>query len=181
MSTRSTNFMANDPNYTLVGPGLNAWNMRRRGWLLEHRVWTAWRQGVDTTVVLRPLHRRDLDGYLAVEIGPYLIELRVPDRWNANIGLPSMIVPVVLVHLFDANQSYLMPGTAGEQGLLQGSRFQVGNLDQPYLFEFSLGVDALQIDPVGLSAKLRLRYRPAVNDGIQGQTFGGVDRGGGGW
>lgn len=181
MSTRSTNFMANDPNYTLVGPGLNAWNMRGRGWLLEHRVWTAWRQGADASVVLRPLHRRDLDGYLAAEIGPYLIELRVPDRWDARIGFPGRVVPVVLVHRFDANQSYLMTGTMGEQGLVQGNRFQIGNVDQPYPFTFSLGVDVLAIDPGGLTATLRLRYRPAANDGIQGQIFGGVDRGGGGW
>jgi hypothetical protein len=31
--------MAPDPNYTAVGPGLNAWNMRSRGWLDDNRVW----------------------------------------------------------------------------------------------------------------------------------------------
>lgn len=181
MSTRATNFMVDDPNYTLVGPGLNAWNMRGRGWLLEHRVWSAWRQGADANVVLRPLHRRDLDGYLAAEIGPYLIELRTPDRWDARIGFPGPIRPVVLVHRFDSNQSYLMPGTMGEEGLVQGSRFQIGDVDQAYPFTFSLGVDVLTIDPLGLTATLRLRYRLAVNEAVPGQTFGGVDRGGGGW
>lgn len=181
MSTRSITFMAADPNYTLVGPGLNAWNMRGRGWLLEHRVWSAWRQGADATVVLRPLHRRDLDGYLAAEIGEYLVELRTPDRWDARIGFPGPVVPVVLVHRFEANQSYLMVGTMGEQGLVQGSRFQVGDVDQTYPFRFSLGVDVLSIDPLGLSATLRLRYRPAADDGIEGRIIGGVARDGGGW
>jgi hypothetical protein len=185
MSTRNTNFMATDPNYTLVGPGLNAWNMRGRSWLLEHRVWSAWRQGADATIVLRPLHRRDLAGYLAAEIGEYLVEFRVPDRWDANIGFPFANVPVVLVHRFEDNQSYLMSGTGGQQGLQPGSRFEVGNVDaDPTVayFTSALGVDVLAVDPVGLTATIRLRYRTpqAQDDAIHGRPLFGVDVGGGG-
>jgi hypothetical protein len=79
-----------DPEFSSVGPGLNAWNMRSRGWLDESRVWTTpTGHAGEYTVELRPLHRRDLRGSLAAEVGPYLVEFRVPERWDAAIPGPA--------------------------------------------------------------------------------------------
>jgi hypothetical protein len=79
-------FSTPDTNYTFVGPGMNAWNMRSRGWLNENRVWKPQFEHFGTQdVVLRPLHRRDLSGYLAAELGPYLVEFRVAERWDAGL------------------------------------------------------------------------------------------------
>jgi hypothetical protein len=71
-------YMATNQEFTWVGPGLNAWNMRSRGWLDETRFWTSPSPSFDTLVELRPLHRRDLDGFLAAQVGRYLVEFRVP-------------------------------------------------------------------------------------------------------
>jgi len=49
-----------NPDYTDIGPGLNAQNIRSRGWLEESRVWTSV-GGFDATVTLRPLHWRERD------------------------------------------------------------------------------------------------------------------------
>jgi hypothetical protein len=93
----ANDFSASDQEFTLIGPGLNAWNMRSRGWLDETRVWQGPDAGFDETVTLRPLVRRDLPGYLAAEIpGGYLVEFRVRDGWDGAIPRAA-----VLVHRFD--------------------------------------------------------------------------------
>ena len=75
---------ASSADYVSIGPGLNAACMRSRGWLDETRVWSGPYAGYDTVVTLRPLHHRHLHGYLAAEVGPYLVELRVRERWDAS-------------------------------------------------------------------------------------------------
>ena len=96
-------FSASDQEYTLIGPGVNAWNMRSRGWLDEKRVWKA-DCNFDQTITLRPLVRHDLSGFLAAEMpGGYLVEFRVKNGWDG--GIPR---PAVLIHRFDAGNSYLM-------------------------------------------------------------------------
>jgi hypothetical protein len=52
---------ATDPEFGPIGPGVNAWNMRSRGWLDETRVWKA-KCNFDLTMTLRPLVRHDLPG-----------------------------------------------------------------------------------------------------------------------
>ena len=84
MSTTATRYMSPHPIFTdldvrarpifRLGPGLNAANMAGRGWLDESRVWTASRESFDTVITLRPLHRRDLSGFLAARLGKYLVE-----------------------------------------------------------------------------------------------------------
>jgi hypothetical protein len=69
MSTWDSAYMEPNSDFTLIGPGMNAWNMRGRGWLDETRVWTAPAQSWDDVVQLRPLHRTDLSGFLAAQIG----------------------------------------------------------------------------------------------------------------
>jgi hypothetical protein len=177
---------ADNPDYVKVGPGLNAWNMRGRGWLDESRVWTgdlgtSW----DATIRLRPLHQHDLPGrfdrefhivpeYLAAELGPYLVELRLPEKWDSAIPRAC-----VLVHRFEDNRSYLETAVSGNQDLVEGDRFVVGS-DFPYAPHYELEVQ--DIDEAHSRATVRLQYRPASRPprGPAGRVLGGVDVDGGG-
>jgi len=136
MSTANA-FSEPDPAYAARGPGLNAWNMRGRGWLDESRVWRAQGDGFDQVVELRPLHRRDLPGWLAAELPPnegegghgrYLVEFRIKEAWDA--GIPRS---TVLVHRFNGApdddgwpHSYIMSGANGQQELVKGDVFAPG-------------------------------------------------------
>jgi len=98
-------YEASHPTYGRVGPGLNAANMSGRGWLDQTRVWNA--AGNDMRQVqLRPLHRRDLPGFLAARVDEYFVEFRVKEKWDANIPAPA-----ILIHRFEDDHSYLMAGT----------------------------------------------------------------------
>ncbi len=90
-----------DPNYGSRGPGINAWNMRGRGWLDETRVWHCPNGSFNHTLQLRPLHRKDLPGFLAAELPPlndthgfprYLVEYRKKENWDN--GIPSSCISV---------------------------------------------------------------------------------------
>ena len=118
MSTRNAT-SAIDPDYGMRGPGVNAWNMRGRGWLDEGRVWKPTTATFDQTITLRPLHRHDLAGSLAAELPPhdgagghgrYLVEYRVREGWDAAIPRSA-----IMVHRFEGaigqflgTHSYLM-------------------------------------------------------------------------
>jgi hypothetical protein len=142
-----------DPSYTNIGPGLNAQCMRSRGWLDESRVWHG-SDAYDAVVTLRPLHWREVPGFLAAQIGEFLVEFRVPERWDAAID-----TPVVLVHRFAENHSYLMPAVDGARSLTVGSVFTSGREDWPY--EPFLRVEVLAIDAAAHTATLQLGRRPA--------------------
>jgi hypothetical protein len=104
-------FMASDPNFTQIGPGLNSALMDSKGWLDPDRVWTY--LGAGSTVQLRPHHRRDLPGFLVAKVGQFYAEFRMNEGWDAGL-----LAPVVLVHRFDPDgHSYLM------QVLAVGSTF----------------------------------------------------------
>ncbi len=169
--TMSTNvggtFSTSDPNYTFIGPGLNAWNMRSRGWLNENRVWKPKFEHFGTEdVVLRPLHRRDLGGYLAAELGPYLVEFRVAENWDADLQGGGG----VLVHRFDTidNCSYVMGSPAvvelispfGAHPQKVGESFQVG--DEGHQFLPLYRCEVIAIDNSAHTATVRLSYRAAV-------------------
>jgi hypothetical protein len=178
MSTAAYPWMqAAHPEFTTVGPGLNAWSMRSREWLDEMRVWSSSYEGFDETIQLRPLHRADLSGYLAAELGPYLIEFRVPERWDAAIPRAC-----VLVHRFENNHSYLMPAQNGSQDMVEGDRFVVGNPANPFANYYS--AEVTHIDPQNLVATIHLVKQPAHPPHIPdlvGQIFGGVSVDGGGF
>jgi hypothetical protein len=121
------NMMAPYPDWThykKVGPGLNAWNMRSRRWLNEARVWSPMDPNVrwEETVALRPLHQPNGSDWLAADLGPYLVEMRVPERWDAAIPHPC-----VLVHRFSNNQSYLQRAINRRQDLAKGDGFVTGD------------------------------------------------------
>ena len=148
-------FSASDSEYTLIGPGVNASNMRSRGWLDETRVWKA-DCNFDQTITLRPLVRRDLSGFLAAQFGDYLVEFRVKNGWDG--GIPR---PAVLIHRFDAGNSYLMRGNSGSSDLVAGDSFGSDEPDGPpnvnYLFTSFERIDVISIDAAKNEATLRLR------------------------
>ena len=167
---------ASNADYVSIGPGLNAACMRSRGWLDETRVWSGPYDGFDTVVTLRPLHHRHLRGYLAAEVGPYLVELRVRERWDAAIPRAA-----VLVHRFADNHSYLMPASGGSQDLGEGEQFESGSAD--HIYRPHILVKVLDIDEGNHTARVRIGWRPQQfppNYEIVGHLFGAVAVDGGG-
>jgi hypothetical protein len=144
-----------DRPYHTYGPGLNVVNMQIQGWLDLSRVYTFPTTGAGQ-VTLRPLHRRDLEGYLAARVGQLWIEFRMNELWDsATEG------PVVLLHRRSASESG-MPcsslvmtheGVRGELGgprdsprpdLRDGEAFRIGNeldIDSDFL-RISVDIDA---------------------------------------
>jgi hypothetical protein len=117
MSTWDSCYWADNDQYTLIGPGLNAANMRGQGWLDEVRVWRASSTAFSQEIELRPLHRHDMPGFLAAEVpgtpGGFLVEFRMNEAWDA--GFPRS---AVLVHRFEDNHSYRMIGIGGHSDLV---------------------------------------------------------------
>lgn len=170
MSTAGCAFSSPHPRYSSIGPGLNAANMASRGWLDESRVWKASTSSFDTVVQLRPLHRRDLPGYLAARLGKYLVEFRSKEKWDAAIPRPA-----VLIHRFDDNHSYIMSANSGEQDLVAGNVF--GTADS--VFTEATRIEVVEINANEQFAKIRLVHHPAFEEpSLGGILFGGVDRGG---
>ena len=168
MSTRS-GASASDPNYTSVGPGLNAANMDGRGWLDESRVWSSG-AGSSGLIELRPLHRRDLPGLLAARVGQFLVEFRVAEKWDAGITNRGP-KGVVLVHRFSDNVSYLMADRAGTVTLQSGDIFESPSprsSSRPYE-----RVEVVSIDTGARTAQLRIRFElPDRPPSLVGQVMG---------
>ncbi|MCO4291565.1 hypothetical protein NF867_01640 [Solitalea sp. MAHUQ-68] len=172
MSTAAYPWMeADHSEFTKVGPGLNAWSMRSLGWLDETRVWSTTSNAFDTTIQLRPLHSHELSGHLAAQIGEYLIEFRIPERWDAAIPRPC-----ILVHRFNSNHSYLMPAHSGSQDIVAGDKFQEGIPDLS-IFGYKL-VEVVQIDVASKTAIIRLRQHPSsirdIEKEIAAKVLGGI-------
>ncbi|OBA94557.1 hypothetical protein A5666_19265 [Mycolicibacterium fortuitum] len=124
--------------YGAWGPGLNAANMRGRGWLDRARVKSMSTDAfTSASVELRPLHARELPGYLALEVGDFIIEYRDRSGWDSAV--PE---PVVLVHSFVDNHSVLQPSHRGSYGLTAGDVWSPwpDTRDLPY---FQVHVDAI--------------------------------------
>jgi hypothetical protein len=162
-----------------LGPGLNAANMAGRGWIDESRVWTTGNRSFDTVVTLRPLHRHDLTGFLAARLGPYLVEFRVQEGWDAAFTRPS-----VLIHRFDDNYSYLMPANTGDQDLVTGSIFGTTETAKTHsaIFTGATGIEVIEINAGERLARVRLVHRPAFEEPrLVGIPLGGVTQGGNGY
>ena len=181
MSTQQA-LSAADQSYGMRGPGLNAWNMRGRGWLDESRVnsllpYAALKTGFSRLqVTLRPLHKRNLSGYLAIEMpgesgdSSYLIEFRVPDDWDAGIGSSA-----ILVHRFEGplgqflgTHSYVMKGTDGQKALGVGGEFTKGN--GPHS-----SITVVSIDEVNQTAEVILCYSPDPPVAPYAKIYGGPE------
>jgi hypothetical protein len=181
MSTAGCAFSASHPRYNFIGPGLNAANMASRGWLDESRVWKTNSQSFDTVITLRPLHRRDLSGFLSARLGEYLVEFRNKDSWDAAIPKPA-----VLIHRFEDNHSYLMSANSGKQDLGVGDVFGRA-IEVPGVFSTVSNIEVLEINANQQFAKIRLHHhgirinyinpeeQPFRNPGVAyGVILGGV-------
>jgi hypothetical protein len=151
MSTANA-YSATHPRYSFIGPGLNAANMAGRGWLDKSRVWETSASTVDTVVSLRPLHRYDLPGFLAIQFGEYFVEFRNNERWDA--GIPK---PAVLVHRFEGGHSYIVPDSNGNQDFDAGSALK-GSIEIPGVVSAARSIEVLEIDSNQQSAKVRLHH-----------------------
>jgi hypothetical protein len=140
-------FSAPDPNFTQIGPGLNAANMDVLTWLDSGRVWSG--TPIDETVQLRPHHRRDLPGFLVAMVGNFYVEFRMKESWDATIPRPA-----VLVHRRSQNSpfSYLMVGTSGNRDLGEGDAFQEVALPQ----NPAVRVEVVSIDSTNRQATVRI-------------------------
>lgn len=161
-------FSAPDSEYTVIGPGINASNMRSRGWLDESRVWKGEGNSFDETITLRPHVRRDLRGLLAAELpGGFLVEFRVRAGWDGAIPRAA-----VLVHRFDGGHSYLMPGNSGTSDLVAGDSFGDDDPGDSPLSPFAgfERVEVLSIDAAANKATIRLRYHSPLHVVLDGQA-----------
>lgn len=180
MSTWDGCYYAGDPNYTLIGPGLNAANMRAMGWLDESRVWKPSSAAFTEQIEIRPLHARGLPGHLAIEVpgaaGGFLVEFRVAEDWD--VAFPRA---AVFVHRLESSVSYRMIGSSGLSDLVAGDTFSAGIQVSPFSSYTTVRVD--EINAGRHYAKVTVSYRPPYHPHIPelvGEIFGGVAVDGGG-
>ncbi|MDB4905173.1 MAG: hypothetical protein JWQ63_4454 [Mucilaginibacter sp.] len=177
MSTSAWTYAAPDNDYGARGPGMNAWNMRGRGWLDETRVWHCPNVAFNQAIQLRPLHRIDLPGNLAVELPPindtggfpkYLVEFRNKEAWDS--GIPKACI---LIHHFEVDgggplggfmdsHSYIARGTNGNYELVEGDVFSPGAGMGPFP-----KLTVIKIDEVNLTADIELNYLPQLPNLIE--------------
>jgi hypothetical protein len=167
--------MAPHPEYQRVGPGLNAANMRGRGWLDEDRVFKAPATAFSTTIELRPLHRHDLSGHLAAQVGDFLVEYRPKQKWDAAFHHSS-----VFVHRLWNNRSYLMKGTDGSKpafDLPAGGSFS----GDPHSGFTRYTVEVEEINDADQVAVIKLSHSTMpVTPGLLVEILAGIAPGGGG-
>lgn len=173
MSTWDSCYFSSSSSYELIGPGLNAANMRYMGWLNESRVWKASGPAFEQQIELRPLHRLDLPGFLAAELpgtpGGFLVEFRVAEDWDEAFPRSA-----VFVHRLEGGHSYRMIGTAGNSDLVAGESFRSGS-GLPWLPETTLTVE--EIDESRHYAKISVGHRPGIMfpfELLGGRIYGGV-------
>lgn len=164
------------PEYQSVGPGLNAANMRLLGWLDEDRVFKAPSDSTySTTVELRPLHRHELDGHLAAQMGAFLVEYRPKQRWDAAFRRSA-----VFVHRTGGVHSYVMEGTDGTApayDLPAGGSFA----GDPHSFYTRYSVEVEEIDDAAQVAKVRISHSTMpLSPALIVEILFGIAPGGGG-
>jgi hypothetical protein len=180
MSTWDGCYITSNPDYTRIGPGLCAANMRYVSWLDESRVWKSSGPSFNQQIILRPLHSRSLPGFLAAELpgiaGNFLVEFRVPEDWDAAFPHPA-----VFVHYLLDGHSYRMVGSSGSSDLVVGDKFTFG-VPSDFSSYASLHVD--EINEAEHFAKITMGYRPLRIPHVpllEGVVTAGVPRDGGGY
>jgi M6 family metalloprotease-like protein len=171
--------------YFTFGPGLNAVNMDIVGWLDPTRVFTA---SGTASFRLRPLHRRDLPGWLAarIQIGYEVVyvEFRMNDGWDARIPDPCILLHRHSTHPVEGKPcSELLVANAGAKPspraeLLDGESFETGNAADP--FGFFARITATRIDADNREALINVYVRHRRQIEPAGTLFGGVTVDGGG-
>lgn len=177
MSTLDLCYMHNTKEWGSIGPGLNSWNMRGRGWLDEGRVWKLDDSDFEATVVLRPLHRPDLYGSLALELGEFLFAYRPRQGWDAAFPESG-----VFIHTFEDNHSYIRGNNRFY--MVAGGSYTGGSPD--LVIGTYVHVEVISIDDAAQAATLKVRYQHKAlhlprTPVLVGTLLGGVavDAGGG--
>lgn len=170
--------------YLTFGPGLNAVNMELAGWLDQTRVYT----GTGGWLQLRPLHRRDLPGWLAARIqvgnNTLYLEFRLKAGWDKKIPDPCILLHQRAIHPADGNPcSEIIVANPGAKGgartdLREGESYEVGNALNP--FDFYVRITVLKIDVETMEAQLQINIRQARHFEPGATLFGGVANDGGG-
>jgi hypothetical protein len=184
MSFANTPFMAPHPYFTQtdaqgraifrMGPGISAANMWLRGWLDMTRVIDLTGANTGTTVHLRPLHRPDLPGPLAIFVNGMFVEFRIPELWDSQLNQP-----VVLIHQAALGRSLIYRNQAGKQAMVAGDVTVFGDDTTPLTSYTRVRVDA--IDPVARTATIGIEiHRARRYEAGPGRFLGAVDSGGGG-
>jgi hypothetical protein len=141
------------PRYGSIGPGMNAANMASLGWLDKSRS-VERTTSIDTVEIeLRPLHRHDLSGILAIEFGRYFIEFRLPERWDAAIPKPA-----VLIHRLDNSLSYILSDNSGNKDFVVGSEIVLADTMPGEVWN-AMHIQVLAINASQRVAKIRLSNR----------------------
>jgi hypothetical protein len=169
--------------YHTFGPGLNAVNMAIMDWLDETRVYSP--PGTSPTIVLRPLHRRDLPGFLAIRVENLYVEFRMNDRWDAAFPTPVVLLHRRGVHPHTGMDcSYLTPGKSANGSEVQtlgvGDSWENGPERAQRLY---VKLMVLRIDPFKQEAEVEITYRLPLEapDAVRGILLGGVEVGAGGY
>jgi hypothetical protein len=154
------------------------------GWLNPARVF----DGAAGVVSLRPLHRRDLAGWLAArfQVGytTYYAEFRVKDRWDKRIPAPCILLHRRTVHPTSGVPcSELIMAKPGPRelerpDLREGEFYEIG--DVANVFAFYARITVLKIDQAAMEAQLEVRVRDRRRIEPQGTLFGGIASDGGG-
>jgi M6 family metalloprotease-like protein len=171
--------------YFTFGPGLNAVNMDLVGWLDPTRVFTG---SGSVAFRLRPLHRRDLPGWLAarIQIGleTIYVEFRMNEGWDIQLPDPCILLHRRSTHPGDGRpcselliaNSDATPSPRAE--LLEGESFETGEQADP--FGFYARVTATRIDAANREALINVYVRERRMIEPSGTVFGGATVDGGG-
>jgi hypothetical protein len=155
------------------------------GWLDATRLYTT--AATSATFRLRPLHRRDLPGYLAAKVQFGLetlyVEFRTPDRWDAAIPRPCILLHRTTTHpssgspcseLVVARPDAVTP----QYWLGEGHTYEIGDPADPFGFHAKLTVTSIDTAQQEATVRVGIRQRRPIEP--QGVPFGGVTSDGGG-
>jgi hypothetical protein len=183
LSTSGTETPPGSPYFTF-GPGVNAVNMDIAGWLDPTRVFSGSGSG---SFKLRPLHRRDLSGWLVarLQIGweVIFVEFRMNDRWDADIPEPCVLLHRRTTHPVDgvACSELLLANSDAKPPrpeLVQGDSYQAGAADDPFGFFARITVSHIDRHTQEATVNVYVRQRRQIDP--QGTPMLGVTVGGGG-
>jgi M6 family metalloprotease-like protein len=172
--------------YFSFGPGLNAANMDLVDWLDESRVFTG--SGSLLSFRLRPLHERNLSGWLAARIPvgleTLLVEFRMDDGWDAGIPDPCILLHRLSTHPTDGRpcSELLLADAKAEPDpraeLRDGESFETGDSADP--FGFFARVTVTRIDVANREALIDVHVRQRRQIEPTGTPLDGVTVDGGG-
>ena len=177
----------NDSKYFTYGPGLNAAYMDIMGWLDKSRVYTA---VGSTSFQLRPLHRRDLPGWLCAHLNigneTIYVEFRMNEKWDNTFGAPCIFLHKKATHPGDGTPctEIIMtdpanPDKANQVDLRSGQSYSLGDISDPLGFYANLTVTHIDTEQRIAYINLYVRYKRRFEP--QGRLFGAIERGGGGY